>query len=419
MKRLALGLVVLAAVVASPAQAATNEYSTGTIRLPIPAGTTVERGLAVPQKGAVTFVRAAFRISVPDTGALTVSLISARGTVVPLVVRRGTGADFGSGKGCTGTVTVLDADMTTNPIAKSKSPFTDNPYRPEASLKSLYREEASGRWRLLIHNAGSAAATLGCFELDISRDVPSTIRARKGSISAVASFTERNFQFEKVGIAITRNGKKVVDTRLAKLRGCAPCSTFRPTGITIRDLDGGEPEVILEMFTGGAHCCSVTVIFRYDAKAASYRSKLADWGNYGYALVDLDKDGLPEFSAFDERFVYTFTAYVFSAAPVQIWQYRAGALIDVTREFPKEIEKHAAGLKGTYTKERKDKEVDLRGFIAAYVGDLYLLDRGEEAQAFLQQALKRGDLNGVFEPKTGAEFITALNKFLRESGYIR
>jgi subtilisin-like proprotein convertase family protein len=417
-KRLALAAALVAASVAQAAGAATNEYSTGNIRVAIAPGATVERGLPVPHKGPVSFVRVWFRIATPNSGDLAVSLVSARGTVVPLVTHRGTGAGFGGGRGCNFTETLLDSDMDTNPIADGSAPFTDGPYRAEGSLKKLYGEEARGRWRLRIENTGTHAATLECFTLDISRAVPQTLTARRGSLSATVTFTERNFQFSKTGIAIVRAGKKVLDTRLTRLRGCRDCDSFRPTHLSFRDLDGGEPELILEMFTGGAHCCSVTLLLRWDARSRSYKSKLVSWGNYGYRLVDLDGDKLPEFSAFDERFVYAFTAYVFSAAPVQISQYRNGALIDVTREFPREIEKEAAELKATYTKERKAKDVDLRGFIAAYVADLYLLDRGEEAQAFLRQAQARGDLRG-FDGPTGAKYITALTKFLRANGYIR
>jgi subtilisin-like proprotein convertase family protein len=414
LRRLALAALLLAAVAVSPAFAATNEYSTGNIRVAVAPGATVERGLPVPHKGSVSFVRVAFRIATPNTGDLSVSLVSARGTVVPLVTRRGAGADFGRGRGCGGSVTVFDPEFGTK-VAEGDAPFSDNTFSPEASLKKVYREQARGRWRLRIENSGSRAATLQCFQLDISRDVPEKITARKGSVSAAVTFTERNFQFSKTSITISRAGKKVVDTRLAKLRGCG---SFRPTQVLIRDLDSGEPEVIVEMFSGGAHCCSVMLLFRWDAASGSYKSKLVNWGNYGYRFVDLDGDKLPEVSAFDERFVYAFTAYVFSAAPVQIWQYRSGALIDVTREFPREIERQAAQLKGTYTKERKTKDVDLRGFIAAYVADLYLLDRGDEAQAFLRQAQARGELRGVGGP-TGARYVTALTRFLRANGYIR
>jgi hypothetical protein len=335
-----------------------------------------------------------------------------------LVTHRGTGAGFGGGRGCKGTATVIDADMDTNPIAEGSAPFADGPYRAEGSLKKLYGEEARGRWRLRIQNSGTRSATLECLELDISRDVPEKLVARAGSVSAVVTFTERNFQFSKTGITIARAGKKALDTRLVTVRGCRDCDSFRPTRLFLRDLDTGEPEVILEMFTGGAHCCSVTLLLRWDAGSRSYKSNLVSWGNYAYRLVDLDADKLPEFSAFDERFVYAFTAYVFSAAPIQIWQYRRGALIDVTREFPREIEKQAAELKATYTKERKSKDVDLRGFIAAYVADLYLLDRGDEAQTFLRQAQSRGDLRGFGGP-TGAKYVTALTRFLRANGYIR
>ena len=112
MKRLVLLLAVLAVGVA-PARAATNTYSTGNINLPI--GASFAKSLTVPQRGPVSFVRVSFRISTPDTSSLAISLVSPKGTEVPLVTNRGAGADFGDGKGCTGTVTVLDADMRHEP----------------------------------------------------------------------------------------------------------------------------------------------------------------------------------------------------------------------------------------------------------------------------------------------------------------
>ena len=102
---------------------------------------------------------------------------------------------------------------------------------------------------------------------------------------------------------------------MTSLAGCRDCYQNRVSGVTVRDLDGGEPEILVDMFTGGAHCCQVNLILRWDAAANRYRSSLADFGNYGRRIVDLDHDGLPEFNAFDERFIYEYTAYVFSYAP--------------------------------------------------------------------------------------------------------
>jgi subtilisin-like proprotein convertase family protein len=200
---LALALLALGA---APAQPATKEYSTGNINARI--GAHLDESLKVADAGPVSFVRVSFRISVPDTSALALSLVSPKGTVVPVVTHRGAGADFGSDeKGCGGIATVFESDSTTNPVTAGTSPFTDNPYRAEGNLGSLYHEDAKGRWTLEVDNNG-APATLHCLTLDISR---------------------------------------------------------------VRDLDGGEPEVLLELFTQGAHCCTVVLALRHDARAAAYR----------------------------------------------------------------------------------------------------------------------------------------------------
>jgi len=189
----------------------------------------------------------------------------------------------------------------------------------------------------------------------------------------------------------------------------------------VRDLDGGEPEVLVELYTQGAHCCSVALALRYDG--ATYRPKLLLYGNFGYKVVDLDRDGLPELSAFDERFVYTFSAYVFSSAPPQISQYRKGRLVDVTRRFPAEIRRNAAQVgKEFLTKKRPPKDVDLRSFVAVYVADQYLLGRPAEARRALDYALAHGLLYRGKEylgSPAGRNFVAVLMRDLRRWGYVR
>jgi subtilisin-like proprotein convertase family protein len=419
LRRLALLALGLLALAPAPARAATNEYSTGNITAHI--GAQLDTSLNVPQSGPVSFVRVSFRISAPDDSALAVSLLSPKGTEVPLVVDRGSGADFGSGtKGCGGELTVLDSDMTTNPISAGVPPFTDSPYRPEGSLRSLYGQDAHGRWTLRIENTGGPA-TLHCLTLDISRAVTETMSARRGPVRASVSFVERDYQFETLRLKVVRRGRTVVDAPIAQA-GCRDCADYRPVSVAVRDLDGGEPEVLVDLFSGGAHCCDFTLVLRYDAAAKRYRSSLEYWGNYGYRVVDLDRDGLPEFSAFDERFVYTFTAYVFSAAPVEIWKYRQGKLVDVTRDFPVQIRKDAAADWRLYLTGRRQKYVDLRSYVAAYVADQYLLGRPEEAKRALDLALKRGDLGkgkDLLGLPSGAAFVAELMKDLRAWGYLR
>jgi hypothetical protein len=419
LKRLALVAVAVLTLGAAPAHAVTKEYSTGNINARV--GDRLDQPLEVPDTGPVSFVRVSFRISAPDTSALRISLVSPKGTEVPLVVSRGAGADFGSSeKNCGGLLTDLDSDMTTNPVSGGRAPFTDNPYRAEGNLRSLYGEDARGRWTLRIENRG-APATLHCLTLDIARAVPQTLTAHRGVVRATVSFVERNYFYEHLRLKIVRAGRTVVDGPVEKLH-CRDCSTFRPVSVQVRDLDGGEPEVLLDMYTGGAHCCSVALVLRRDPARKAYSSKLLFFGNYGYRLIDLDHDGLPEFSAFDERFLYTFTAYVFSAAPPQITKYRQGRLVDVTRRFPKEIERSAANLAKSFLKTPVEKDFDARSYVAAYVADQYLLDRPDKAKHALDFALTHGEL---YKGKThlgspaGRNYVTVLMRYLRQWGYVR
>jgi subtilisin-like proprotein convertase family protein len=404
---------------AAPAQSATKGYSTGNINARI--GGHLDESLTVADAGPVSFVRVSFRITARDTSALALSLVSPKGTVVPLVTHRGAGADFGSDeKGCGGIATVFESDSTTNPVTAGTSPFTDNPYRAEGNLGSLYHEDAKGRWTLEVDNNG-APATLHCLTLDISRAVREMLSSHLGGVTASVSFVEKNSFYEQLRLKIVRGGRTALDSPVQRLR-CRDCDTFRPVSVKVRDLDGGEPEMLLELYTQGAHCCTVVLALRHDAAAGAYRPKLLLFGNYGYKLADLDHDGLPEFSAFDERLIYTFGAYVFSSAPPEISQYREGRLIDVTRRFPAVIRRNAARVgKEFLTKQRPPSDEDLRTFVAVYVADQYLLGRPAEAKRALDYALAHGLLyrgRNYLGAPAGANFVRVLMRDLRKWGYL-
>lgn len=419
MTRIALLALAVLGLGAAPVQAATGEYSTGNVDVKI--GAQLDESVNVPQAGPVSFVRVSFRISVPDTSALAISLVSPKGTAVPLVTHRGSGADFGADeKACGGTVTVLESDWPDNPIASGQSPFQDNPYTAEGNLKVLYGEEARGRWTLRVENSG-APATLHCLTLDISRAVPETIAARHGGVQAGVTYVERNSFYDHARLKIARAGRTALDSSLGAL--CRDCDTFRPVRVVVRDLDGGEPEVMLELYTQGAHCCTEVIALRYDPAIRAYRRTLLDFGNYGYRLADLDHDGLPEIEAFDERFVYAFGAYVFSSAPPLVSRYRQGRLVDVTRRFPALVRRSAAMVgKEFLTKKRPSNDVDLRTYVAVYAADQYLLGRPAEARRALDYALDHGLLytgKQYLGSPAGSAFVAVLFRDLAKWGYLR
>jgi hypothetical protein len=245
-----------------------------------------------------------------------------------------------------------------------------------------------------------------------------TIFGRSGQVQAEISYEQTQDLYKNVHLKILRSGKIVFDDKVPQ-----ESEYDRPIGslfnednqengnrLPVVDLDGDkEPEVIADFFTGGAHCCIYSLIYRYDKQANRYNNIRHDWGNGGYRLKDLDKDGLPEFESRDDRFAYAFTSYAASGYPLQIWQYRQGKMIDVTRRYPKLVQIHAQQLWQTY-RELRHKGDDGKGFLAAYLADKYLLNQGQDGWKKLQQNYKERDR---------AQFFAEVRKFLRRTGYIK
>jgi uncharacterized protein YidB (DUF937 family) len=181
--------------------------------------------------------------------------------------------------------------------------------------------------------------------------------------------------------------------------------------LAVRDLTGdGEPEVLLDLYSGGAHCCSSTRIYYRIGGPHRYGVRTHDWGNDGYRLEDLDGDGRFEFVSGDDRFSYAFASYAASHRPPQIWRFSDGGLSDVTRQYPKRIEEDAGACWKAFDElSPKDPSGDIvRGVLAAYVADQCLLGRCPEGWARLRAAYDKPDRD---------EFFSQLEAFLRKNAY--
>ena len=235
--------------------------------------------------------------------------------------------------------------------------------------------------------------------------------AQLGPVRATVSWQPvKYFQAKAVRLQIARDGQTVLSRKLGPAV---------PQALRVRDLDGnGEPEVILDLYTGGAHCCYVSRIYRY--VASTYVPRKYSWGDPSYALRDLDGDGRPEFVTADDAFAHAFTAYAGSALPIRIWKYRAGPMINVTRSFPGLVRKDAATLWKEYLAERKSEFPDPRGILAAWMGDQYLLGTQAKGWKTMTQLNAQGEFKGIegdeIWAKNGA-YLAKLRKFLANYGY--
>jgi len=223
-------------------------------------------------------------------------------------------------------------------------------------------------------------------------------------------------QTRNVRLKIYRTGQLVFDRSPAVNEYDRPIVEFLGNekdgrGFLVRDLNGDkDPEVIADMFTGGAHCCRYSLIYHYDRDQKRYAESRADWGNLGYRLRDLDRDGKTEFYSADDRFAYAFTSYAASAFPIQILRFENGKMVDVTRQYPKQVYGDAYQLWQHYQEVKVAAGAEVKGVLAAYLADKYLSGQQEDGW---------NQLRKVYQASDREEFFGSLRKFLKETGYVK
>jgi hypothetical protein len=248
------------------------------------------------------------------------------------------------------------------------------------------------------------------------------IVARSGNVRAELTYAKKDSAGRAIALhlRIVRQGQTLLDRRVPATNPYDSLVLPSKDLFQARDLDGdGEPEVLLDLYTGGAHCCSYSLVWRYRPDLAGYGRTSHMWGNAGFRLADLNGDGIPDFQSADDRFSYAFTAYAFSFRPVQVWRYRSGVFADATRHYPKTVSSDLVLLNREY--QRLRGQGDLRGLWAAYAADSYLLGHGVAGWRAVRSALRRGELRGVRGDAwpSGRLYLTALRRYLVRLGYAR
>ena len=248
-----------------------------------------------------------------------------------------------------------------------------------------------------------------------------TETATSGVVTATLSYDHvpDAFEYTNMALTISRAGVQVVaaDPTFDDCDSpyCAPAGLGNVSSVSVRDLDGdGEPEVILDLYTGGAHCCYLSRFYRWDG--TTYLPADRNFGDPGYAIDDLDGDGVQELITSDYRFGYQFTAFAFSVMPIRIYDLRAGKWELVTTRFPDRIRADAKHAWKTFTKISRSEEP--RGAIAAWTADQLMLGHRAYATRTLNRLARQRRLpSDGFAPKSQREFVRDLMRFLAKRGY--
>lgn len=138
-------------------------------------------------------------------------------------------------------------------------------------------------------------------------------------------------------------------------------------GVGRFDRDGTR-FLILQSFSGGAHCCNVIQVALIPAQGPVSVVELGAWdgGPEDQMPKDEDGDGVVDFVQRDNRFLYAFSSYAGSLAPPQILNIVDGQVVDVSsrasfRRFF--VEAMAAGREGC--REGFEHNGACAGYVAA------------------------------------------------------
>jgi len=266
----------------------------------------------------------------------------------------------------------------------------------------------------------SLAVAAGAATSSVAASVTHHAGASWGTTTATLSWTAHHsataMPYSGVRLDIHRAGVDLFDEPVhALLCGtlCWPALGVPTPPVVVRDIEADRsPDVIVSLYSGGAHCCYVTQIYRYDPGTQTYAIVQRDFGDPGARLERIG--GTDVFLSADDRFAYRFAAFAFSGLPVQIWRFAAGRFVDVTRRHRARIAADAKLWWSAFVKNARQRFGD--GFIAAWAADEDLLGDGVLVSNTLAAQDRAGRLRNIGAP-SGAAFIRALERFLSRTGY--
>jgi hypothetical protein len=203
----------------------------------------------------------------------------------------------------------------------------------------------------------------------------------------------------------------------------------------VRFSPGESPSVLVEGFTGGAHCCEVPVLYSYNSSTSQY-VKAVDMSpnNYKSSLAfDINGGFRPRLvgtkvllQTEDDHFAYTFGCYACTPMPIVLDAFNGTKLTDVTAQHPSLLRREAASLFKSATMYAKGEHspalsgIGPFGPLAAWTADECALDRGAQAWASVLRFQSAGELSDKIyfaDTLIKGSFVAQLRTFLLKGDY--
>ena len=253
-----------------------------------------------------------------------------------------------------------------------------------------------------------------------------TSTVSSGSVTATFIYSGTFPQSKGSRLTISRAGK-VVYERPVRSKWCADqcwpsIDTANKVPLHIVHLQAkGQADVVLDLYSGGAHCCSVEQVYARDATTGTYTKSEFDFGDPGARLVKIGHGGSFDFLSADDAFAYAFTDYAASGMPIEILSFSKNSFHNVTRSFPSLIAHDAAQWLAAFDASASSHYQDTVGLVAAWAADQDMLGHSAAVGIFLAAQEKAGHLNSALYPiePSGHKYVVSLQSFLRKHGYVK
>jgi len=207
----------------------------------------------------------------------------------------------------------------------------------------------------------------------------------------------------------------------------------RWVGIGKLSASDAAPSMLLQGFTGGAHCCAtLTVVTPFKGALRTLTFPVIDGEGSDRFPQDIDKDGVVDFQRQDDSFRYQFASGAGSYSPPVLFNVRDGALVNVSSEarfaaFWQDYAKEARALCADQENDERNSPcaayvvagIHLGRFEAVLRDADTLANNSPDAQAPLacKVAMVEEECPAGQELKF-ANFEAALRWQLKESGYL-
>ncbi len=191
-----------------------------------------------------------------------------------------------------------------------------------------------------------------------------------------------------------------------------------------------EPGVMVEGFTGGAHCCEVPVIYVFD-RAKNRYDKVVDLSpNHpkNSYVIDANEGFVPKvvgqhvlLVTGDDRFSYAFGCYACSATPIVLYAVSPYGMGDVTSQHPSLVVAHAQALWTSALQGLRAESASVQstpspfGFLAPWVADECEIGLGARAWKTIERLQSQGKLSDALyhqDTLNKGSFVLYLRSFL-------